>query len=220
MQEAFGGCSDALWDATFLKDLSPSLQPRIAGQLYLLRCVQLLRGVQLFATPWTVASRLLCPWDFPGKNTIAGCHFLLHGIFLTQGLNQYLLSFLHLQVDSLPLHHLESPYHPRWLIILSSAKEYIPWRPRSCLPHLYSVLSVQHGLEACLTFKLCPTEGLRVRVRLSGFEPRLWHWPMWPTASYLSFLCLVFPSVKWLYKWYYFIGLLWRWRWNNSATLL
>ena len=25
--------------------------------------------VQLFATPWTVACRLLCPWYFPGKNT-------------------------------------------------------------------------------------------------------------------------------------------------------
>ena len=24
----------------------------------------------------------LCPWDFPGKNTRAGCHFLLQGIFL------------------------------------------------------------------------------------------------------------------------------------------
>ena len=32
-------------------------------------------------------ARLLCPWDSPGKNTGAGCHFLLQGIFLTQGLN-------------------------------------------------------------------------------------------------------------------------------------
>ena len=30
---------------------------------------------------------LLCPWNFPGKSTGAGCHFLLQGIFLTQGLN-------------------------------------------------------------------------------------------------------------------------------------
>ncbi|KAB0361993.1 hypothetical protein FD754_006149 [Muntiacus muntjak] len=29
--------------------------------------------------------RLLCPWDFPGKNTGVGGHFLLQGIFLTQG---------------------------------------------------------------------------------------------------------------------------------------
>ena len=32
-------------------------------------------------------SRLLCPWDFPGKNTAVGCHFLLQGIFPTQGSN-------------------------------------------------------------------------------------------------------------------------------------
>ena len=27
---------------------------------------------QLFATPWTVAPRLLCPWDSPGKNMSGG----------------------------------------------------------------------------------------------------------------------------------------------------
>ena len=32
-------------------------------------------------------ARLLHPWDFPGKNTGVGCHSLLQGIFLTQGLN-------------------------------------------------------------------------------------------------------------------------------------
>ena len=29
----------------------------------------------------------LHPWNFPDKSTGAGCHFLLQGIFLTQGLN-------------------------------------------------------------------------------------------------------------------------------------
>ena len=29
-------------------------------------------------------SRLLCPWDFPGKNSGVGCHFLLQGIFPTE----------------------------------------------------------------------------------------------------------------------------------------
>ena len=32
-------------------------------------------------------TRLLRPWDFPGKNTEVGFHFLLQEIFLTQGLN-------------------------------------------------------------------------------------------------------------------------------------
>ena len=41
--------------------------------------------------------RLLCPWDFPVKNTGVGCYSLLQGIFPTQGLNPHLL-----QADSLP----------------------------------------------------------------------------------------------------------------------
>ena len=32
-------------------------------------------------------TRLLRPWDFPGKSTGVGCHFLLQEIFLTQGSN-------------------------------------------------------------------------------------------------------------------------------------
>ena len=51
----------------------------------------------------------LCPWNFPGKNTGAACHFLLQGIFLIQGLNPCLLSPPHWQADSLPLHHMGSP---------------------------------------------------------------------------------------------------------------
>ena len=34
------------------------------------------------ATLWT--ARLLCPWDFPGKNTGVGCYFLFQGFFPTQ----------------------------------------------------------------------------------------------------------------------------------------
>ena len=40
--------------------------------------------------------------DSPGKNTGVGCHFLLQGIFPTQGLNLHLL---HWQVGSLLLSH-------------------------------------------------------------------------------------------------------------------
>ena len=36
-------------------------------------------------------TRLLCPWNSPGKNAGGGCHALLQGIFLTQGLNLDLL---------------------------------------------------------------------------------------------------------------------------------
>ena len=32
-------------------------------------------------------TKLLCPWDSPGKNTAVGCHALLQGFFPTQGLD-------------------------------------------------------------------------------------------------------------------------------------
>ena len=48
-------------------------------------------------------ARLLCPWDSLGKNTGVGCHALLQGIILTQGLNLHLLRLLHWQVRSLSL---------------------------------------------------------------------------------------------------------------------
>ena len=45
-----------------------------------------------FLQPYGLESaRLLCPWDFSGKNTRVVSHFLLQGIFLTQGSNLGLL---------------------------------------------------------------------------------------------------------------------------------
>ena len=52
-----------LKQAGFLKDFVPSHFSR----------------VHLFVTPWTIAARLLCPWDYPGKNTGVGCHALFQG---------------------------------------------------------------------------------------------------------------------------------------------
>ena len=43
-------------------------------------------------------TRLLCPWNSPGKNSGVGCHFLLQGIFPTQGSN--------------PGHHIAKDYLP------------------------------------------------------------------------------------------------------------
>jgi len=59
---------------------------------------KLLQLCQLFATPWTVVTRLLCSRDSPGKNTGVGCCALLQGIFPTQGWNQRLLCLLPWQV--------------------------------------------------------------------------------------------------------------------------
>ena len=59
---------------------------------------------QLCPTLWD--PRLLRPWDFPGKSTGVGCHFLLQGIFLTQGSNPGLL---HCRQMIYPLSHQGSP---------------------------------------------------------------------------------------------------------------
>ena len=48
-------------------------------------------------------TRLLFPWNSPGKNTGVGCQSLLQGIFPTQEPKPRLLRSLHWQVDSLPL---------------------------------------------------------------------------------------------------------------------
>ena len=69
-----------------------------------IKCVCVLSHVwHFFATLRTTDHLFLCPQDFPGKNSGVGCHFLLGGIFPTQGLNLSLLHFLHWQVYSLPL---------------------------------------------------------------------------------------------------------------------
>ena len=46
---------------------------------------------------WTVAHQAPRSWNFPGKNTGVVCHFLLQGVFPTQGSNPCLL---HWQADS------------------------------------------------------------------------------------------------------------------------
>ena len=50
-------------------------------------------------------TRLLCPWDSSRKNTGVGCHSLLQGTFLTQGVN---LGLLHCRWIIYHLSHQES----------------------------------------------------------------------------------------------------------------
>jgi len=63
--------------------------------------------VRFLAVPWTVASRLLCSWNFPGKNTGVVCHFLLQGI--DPGIRLMSPPSPALQIDSLPLSYWGSP---------------------------------------------------------------------------------------------------------------
>ena len=78
-------------------DAASILQPMDTGVTWLLSLIiwelhfiKLLLHAQcvwFFATPPTVATRLLYPWDSPGKNTRVGCHFVFQRILLTLGLS-------------------------------------------------------------------------------------------------------------------------------------
>ena len=57
-------------------------------KFYRRRVMKSLSLVWLFATPWTPQVTVHVgnsPWSFSGNSTGVGCHFLLQGIFLTQG---------------------------------------------------------------------------------------------------------------------------------------
>ena len=47
-----------------------------------------------FVTPWTVARQAPLSMGLPRQDTGVGCHFLLQGVFLTQGSNPHLLYLL------------------------------------------------------------------------------------------------------------------------------
>ena len=86
---------------------------------YVCRCSGLSDSLQPHGLQLT---RLLSPWDFPGKDTDMGCHFLLQGIFPTQASNTHVmcrLCRLCLQVDSLALVPPGKPWNPGPLMIKS-----------------------------------------------------------------------------------------------------
>ena len=81
-------------------------------------CAQSLHWVQLLQPHELQPARLLCPQDFPGKNTGVGFHFLLQEIFPTQRLNLGLPCLLHCreifffltaEPTGKPLSHLRPP---------------------------------------------------------------------------------------------------------------
>ena len=113
-------------------------------------------------------ARLLCRWNYPGKNTGVGCHFLLSGIFLIQGSNPCLL---HWQAGSLPLHlHLlESP-----LIHLSGIKPIPPALESRSLSVVVVFFIFRCSRSSLLwrRFSLCVVVGGYSSLQCSGFS--LW----------------------------------------------
>ena len=99
-------------------------------------------------------TRLLCPWDFSGKHTGVGCHFLLQGIFLTPGLNLCLLHHLYWQVDFLPSEPLGKPPECKltfYQILFLPLSFCLPvtWKRSSESMNVAGVVLEQHTYKMC-----------------------------------------------------------------------
>ena len=92
-------------------------------------CTRVLSRVLFFAT--SKPTRLLCPWDFSGKNTGVGYHFLLQGIFPTQESKSHSVVTVHPDSQTVFLQDLLlasrfwwlllSPLvYPVWVLIMSA----------------------------------------------------------------------------------------------------
>ena len=77
-------------------------------------------------------SRLLCPWNFPGKNTGVGCHFLLQGMF-RPGDEPSSLTPPALAAGSLPPHHLGRPLSVTTSVFISLKVSICFSEPRVCV---------------------------------------------------------------------------------------
>ena len=93
--EVVGMESNCFIDAGFLVIHS---QPFTCLLDYLSVCM--LSCLRLFATSWTVVHQAPLSMGFPGKHAGVSCHFLLQGIYPTQGTNWSLQRLLHWQEDS------------------------------------------------------------------------------------------------------------------------
>ena len=65
-------------------------------------CAYAFSCVRLFGTPWTVACHAPLSIELSRQEYCSGLHFPFQKIFMTQGSNSGLLSFLHWQAGSLP----------------------------------------------------------------------------------------------------------------------
>ena len=71
--------------------------------------------VRLFVTPWTIVRQAPLSMGFSRQGYWSGCHFLLQGIFLTQGSSPHLQHVLRWQADSLPTELREKPMQISYL---------------------------------------------------------------------------------------------------------
>ena len=109
--------------------------------------MKLLSCVQLFVSPWTIAHQAP-PRNFPGKSTGVGCHFLLQGIFPTQGLNPRLADALPSEPPGSPLRELS----PSTKSLLQVPGRELPW-PVGWMELVNPILA---GKTSCDTFYMVP----------------------------------------------------------------
>ena len=96
----------------------------------------------LAPSPWTVALQVPLPWNSPGKNIGVGCHCLLQGILLSQGL---ILSILHGQVNSLLLSPQEStPFLLFFFLFSKRPESMLTFKMHGISCCYCSILSLQH----------------------------------------------------------------------------
>ena len=102
-------------------------------------------------------TRLLRPWNSPGQNTGVGCHFLLHGIFPTQGVNSSLLG---LAGRFFTIEPAGKPYSiPDYFKIKPTGREF-PDSPVVTTPHFHYPgpgFNPWLGNCMCLVAQSCPT---------------------------------------------------------------
>jgi len=100
---------------------------------------------------------MLCPWDFPGKNTGVCCHFLLQGVFLTQREKS---RFLHWQADYLPLTHEGNPVEYYSVIKMNK---------------IVSLLERWMDLESVILRRKSEREKQRLKINVYIWDREEWH---------------------------------------------
>ena len=127
-------------------------------------------------------SRLLYPWNFPGKNPGVGGHFLPPRIFPAQDLNPRLL---HWQLGSLLLSHLENPC---WHIT--------SFLTRKGLRHTFGPFCVLPALVRSVS-RVCaltsPASGVAGVTEPSCVPSCLRWWLPWELAHWLLLLAAALP---------------------------
>ena len=102
----------------------PAMYSEADRQKFCSYCLVAKSCMTLLWPPWTIASRVPCPWNSPDKNTGVDSHFPLQGIFLTEGLKPHLLPW---KVESLPLSQQGRPRQKVVLQELMQQNSHQPW---------------------------------------------------------------------------------------------